>query len=274
MSTISTGTENIAIGKNALLDLTTSSGNIGVGYNAGKNITTGVQNSIVGGDAGDNITTGNSNALLGAHSGGAITTHSYNTFIGAQCARNTVSERGVYLGYDAGEGVASSAVGNIMIGMESRPAGTTGNYEIVIGYGTTGKGGQTGFINPIGGGVYQGNNSSSWSTTSDRRIKKNIVDSNDGLEKLMQVQVRNFEYRTEDEIEELPTHAAIQKEGVQLGVIAQEIQEVLPEVVKQETTGCLTVDPGNLTWYLINAVKELKTELDAAKARIETLESQ
>ena len=274
MSAITDGVENIAIGKNALLDLTTSSNNVAIGYNAGQNITTASTNTIVGDDAGESLTTGSANAVFGKNAGESITIHSYNTFIGGQSARNVVGERGVYLGYDAGEGVTSSATGNIMIGMESRPAGTTGNYEIVIGYGTTGKGGQTGFINPIGGGVYQGNNSSSWSTTSDRRIKKNIVDNNDGLEKLMEVQVRNFEYRTKDEIQELPAHAAIQKEGVQLGVIAQEIQEVLPEVVKQETTGCLTVDPGNLTWYLINAVKELKTELDAAKARIATLESQ
>ena len=54
------------------------------------------------------------------NAGESISSHSYNTFIGAQSARNVVGERGVYLGYDAGEGVASSATGNIMIGMESR----------------------------------------------------------------------------------------------------------------------------------------------------------
>ena len=49
----------------------------------------------------------------------------------------------------------------------------------------------------------------------------------------MQVQVRNFEYRAEDEIDELPSHAAIDKQGVQMGVIAQEIQQVIPETVKK-----------------------------------------
>ena len=95
-----------------------------------------------------------------------------------------------------------------------------------------GKGNETGFISPAGGGVYQGNNSSSWSTTSDRRIKKNIVDNSTGLDAINQIRVRNFEYRTPDEIDELPTHAAIDKEGGQVGVIAQEIQEILPDVVK------------------------------------------
>ena len=87
----------------------------------------------------------------------------------------------------------------------------------------------------------------------------------------MQVQVRSFEYRTPEEIEELPASTAIDKEGTQIGVIAQELQECLPDCVKEETTGCLSVDPDNLTWYLINAVKELKNELDAAKAEIAEL---
>ena len=126
----------------------------------------------------------------------------------------------------------------------------------------------TGFINAGGGGVYQGNNSSSWSTTSDQRLKKNIADNNDGLDKINSIRVRNFEYRVENEITELPTHCAIKKEGVQLGVIAQELQAVLPECVKQETTGVLSVDTDNLTWYLINAVKQLKAEIDQLKGNV------
>jgi len=136
------------------------------------------------------------------------------------------------------------------------------------------KGDSTGFIYPNGGGVYQGNNSSSWSTTSDRRIKKNIEDNNTGLAEIMQVQVKNFEYRTADEVTELPPESAIKKDGVQIGVIAQEIEQILPDMVTTESTGCKSVDPDNMTWYLVNAVKELKTELDAAKQRIADLEGE
>jgi len=133
--------------------------------------------------------------------------------------------------------------------------------ETVIGTGVVGKGANTAFIHANGGGAYQGNNTTTWSTTSDRRLKKNIVDNNTGLEKLTQIRVRNFEYRVEDEITELPTHAAIKKSGVQLGVIAQELQAVLPDCVKTESTGVMTVDADNLTWYLINAVKELSARV-------------
>ena len=161
-----------------------------------------------------------------------------------------------------------------MMGHSSAGSAVDNSHSILIHTNNgTSKGSDTGFINPNGGGVYQGNNSSTWSTTSDRRIKKNIVDNNIGLDAISQVQVRNFEYRTPDEITELEDHCAIDKQGVQLGVIAQEINEILPDMVKTEQTGCMSVNPDNMTWYLVNAVKELKAELDAAKTRIATLEA-
>ena len=65
---------------------------------------------------------------------------------------------------------------------------------------------------------------------------------------------------------ELEPTDAIKKSGIQLGVIAQELQPILPDCVKTESTGVMSVDTDNLTWYLINAVKELKAEFDAYKA--------
>ena len=140
---------------------------------------------------------------------------------------------------------------------------------VVVGSnGMVGKGASTAFISGGNGPVYAGNNSANFATTSDRRIKKNIEDNNTGLDAINQVRIRNFEYRTADEIDELPSHAAIDKQGVQLGVIAQEIQEILPDVVREETTGCLSVDPENMTWYLINAVKELSAKVAKLESRL------
>ena len=115
--------------------------------------------------------------------------------------------------------------------------------------------------------MYQGDNTSTWTSTSDERIKKNIVDSTIGLAEINQIQVRNFEYRLPEEVDaELPQNAAITKEGVQIGVIAQEVIDILPDIVKQETTGCYSVNPDNITWHLVKAVQELT-------ARIEELEN-
>ena len=87
------------------------------------------------------------------------------------------------------------------------------------------------------------------------------------------IRVRNFEYRLPEEITELSANDAIDKSGVQLGVIAQELEEVLPDCVRTESTGVKSVDSDNLTWYLVNAVKELSTKNTALETRIAALES-
>jgi hypothetical protein len=134
------------------------------------------------------------------------------------------------------------------------------------------KGNLTGFISCGAGSIYQGNNSASWATTSDRRLKKNIVDNNVGLDLINAVQVRNFEYRLPEEVDpELAPTDAVKLKGIQLGVIAQELQLVAPDCVKQESTGVLSVDPDNLTWYMVNAIKQLSTEVQSLKAELAAL---
>jgi len=180
----------------------------------------------------------------------------------------TTGNYNVCLGQSTGVGSTPLTTGssNIFIGAAAYPSSATVSNELTIG-GGTGKGTATGFIT-FSGGIYQGNNSSSWSTTSDQRLKKNIVNNNVGLEKLTQIQVRNFEYRLPEEITELAKEQAIKKQGVQLGVIAQELQQILPECVKTESTGVMTVDSDSLTWYMINAIKELKAEIDNLKYQL------
>ena len=58
----------------------------------------------------------------------------------------------------------------------------------------------------------------------------------------------------------------------QVGFIAQEMESVIPELVSGEENK-KGINYGQLTAVLTKAYKELKTELDAAKARIETLEN-
>ena len=119
-----------------------------------------------------------------------------------------------------------------------------------------------------GGAWFQGNNSAAWSISSDQRLKKNIVDNTIGLDAISKIQVRNFEYRTKNEVTDLPESAVIDIQGIQLGAIAQELQMVLPDCIKEELNGVLSVDTTNLTWYLINAVKELNAKVTALEAQL------
>ena len=277
-----TGTRNTAVGTSALCTNTTASDNTAVGRCSLRKTTTGCQNTAMGKDALICNTTGDTLVGVGFGALRCNTTADNNTAVGhGAFEENTTGTNGVSVGFDAGcanttgagntnigkvaGAVATTGQSNIMIGYLSCNSGANVNDEIMIGVNTVAKGAATTFINANGGPIYAGNNSANLSTTSDRRIKKNIVDNNTGLEKINQIRIRNFEYRTEDEITEVPSHAAILNKGIQLGVIAQEIEPILPDVVRVESTGVKTVDPGNLTFYIINAIKELKEEIDKLK---------
>ena len=254
-----TASNNTAVGYQSLAANTTGTSNVAVGYQSLAANTIGINNTAVGYQALDSCTTGISNVAVGKGTLTDITT----------------GDGTIGIGPDAG-GTLATGTSNIHIGVATLGSASNVNREIVIGCtagsSTTGKGSNTGYIQPNGGGVYQGNNSSSWSTTSDRRLKKNIVDNNEGLDVVSQIRVRNFEYRLPEEVDaELKPQDAIQKTGIQLGVIAQELQEVCPDCVKEETTGVLSVDSDNVFWHMVNAIKQLNTRLQAAEAEIATL---
>jgi len=255
MCSNTTGDGNVGVGGGALRLNTTANSNTALGTNALYSSTTGSVAVAVGSSALNDMTTAANNTAVGHSAGNVTTTGAGNT----------------YIGKTAGS-VGTTGANNTMLGYLAKNSGVDVDNEIMIGVNSIAKGANTGFINANGGGNYAGNNNANWSTTSDRRIKKNIVDNNIGLEKIEKIQVKNFEYRTPEEITEVPSHAAILNKGIQLGAIAQEIEEIIPEMVKTESTGVKSIETDNLTWYLVNAVKELSEQNKKLLSRIEELE--
>ena len=86
----------------------------------------------------------------------------------------------------------------------------------------------------------------SFNCHSDARLKKDIVELNGALDKLDAIRGVSYNWIAES----MPEH--------QVGVIAQEIQSVYPELVKEGGNGFLSVDYPKLTAVLIQALKELK----------------
>jgi len=243
LANISSGSYNTGTGSLALNLTTSASNNTASGYRALYTNTTGASNTASGKDALYYVTTGSNNIGIGVNAGESLTTGSSNIYIGSGT---------VY--------ASSASVSNAMIISAYSLQSDKGSQTALI-FANSGAG--------AGGSYYNGANTTTWNTTSDQRIKKNIVDNNVGLEKITQIQVRNFEYRLPEEIDsELKASDAVIKSGVQLGVIAQELQQVLPDCVKTESTGVMSVESDNLTWYMINAIKELKAEIDKLKGNV------
>jgi hypothetical protein len=94
----------------------------------------------------------------------------------------------------------------------------------------------------------------SFNSASDARLKKDVVAVDGALDKIDQI--RGVYYNWIDEA---------QPKDRQVGVIAQEIQAVYPELVKEGGNGYLSVDYPKLTAVLIESIKELKAMVLALK---------
>lgn len=93
---------------------------------------------------------------------------------------------------------------------------------------------------------------------SDARLKSDIKTIEGGLEKVSQL--RGVTYIRDDN----------KDGGQQIGVIAQEVEEIIPQIVKtaDDEMGTKSVDYGRITAVLIESIKELKAEIDELKEKL------
>ena len=96
---------------------------------------------------------------------------------------------------------------------------------------------------------------------SDIRVKTNIEHIPNALDKVCQLNGYTFD-RTDVTFDE---HGEPETPIRQTGVIAQEVLKVLPEAVMGDEDGHYSVAYGNMVGLLIEAVKELKAEVEELK---------
>ena len=244
----SNGSNNTFVGQGAGLGVsggTDGSQNTGIGRNALNDLTTGGDNVAVGSYAADNMTSGYDNVFVGDNAG--------NTF--------------------------QTGHGCVFVGRACNGSSTSVHEENVFGRNLTGKGTETTFL---GGttGTFNEANETHFDTTSDQRIKKNIANYDTGLSIINQLQVRNFEYKTEDEIladnpelTDVIKSAVVPITGTQTGLIAQEAEAVLASTVVTNSTGIKTLHTDDIFWHMLNSIKELKKENDDLKTLIKNSSS-
>ncbi|MNX45931.1 Hyaluronidase protein (HylP) [compost metagenome] len=101
-------------------------------------------------------------------------------------------------------------------------------------------------------------------TPSDRNLKTHIETLTTVLQKINQIRGVSFEYKDQTKY----------ATGIKIGVIAQELQKVYPEMVMKGKDGFLKVDYTQLTGMLIQAVKEQQKEMEGLKIRMDKQQEQ
>jgi hypothetical protein len=281
----------VAIGHGALGVATGCFASTVVGDGAGRSVTTGDRNTLIGQGAGSAITTGQANTIVGPRTpggtepGGAITTGSKNTIIGGfngnqggldiRTASNYIvlsdgggNPRGIFDGsgnyYVTGGGAYAAVAAYIGTALNGATAqggiglsgGAAGLIDTGHADGTASGTSYSRYIyngSVIGSITQSGTSAVLFNVTSDQRLKENIIDAPEFGSVIDSLQVRSFDWKTDN------THQ-------RAGFIAQELVTVAPEAVHQpaDPEEMMAVDYSKLVPMLIKEIQDLRKRLAAA----------
>jgi hypothetical protein len=107
-------------------------------------------------------------------------------------------------------------------------------------------------------------------STSDIRYKKNIEPIDNALEKVQSLNGVTFDWDN-DAFPETEHSKKPEFTERATGVIAQDVEKVLPEAVRENEDGFKNVAYGNMVGLLIEAIKEQQTQIDELKAEVAEL---
>ena len=252
------GAENTALGARSMQYLNNGFNNVAVGfdsYRGGDISSTGSQNTAIGSESMYNYDSGNRNTAVGYQSlyggSGSSSTASDNVAIGQGALYSNTSGSGnVAIGFEAGFSENDSEklyIHNSDAGESSLIYGDFDLARLTIN-------GKLHVTQGIYGTVYPGNQ---W--PSDIRYKKNIKELTGSLNKVLNLKGVSYDWRKD----EFPSQEF--SDGKQIGLIAQEVEKVLPELVNTNEEGYKSVEYIQLTALLIESVKEQQAVIDNLK---------
>lgn len=257
----------LAVSGGTVTSVTASSPLASSGSSVSPNISLSGIVPVINGGTGSSTLTGAGIAQLSGGSGAAFT--------------GDVSSTGYITSTGGGGGSSFLTATSVQIGTSGVGAvyAIGGAFDGGNGIGFINGGGKSIQISSSGnfftsaGTCYKTGSTTAWDIFSDSRIKKNVTPYTKGLAELNQVQIKNFEFNG----------LGNSKEGDKgLGVIADEIELVLPDTVKtvstklhpedEEKINLKTFNSTELVYLLVNAVKELNAKVDAQAAQIAALQ--
>lgn len=253
--------------------------NIAIGYEAGGSgvpnpFSYSQLNTVIGAYSGSSLQYGYDNLCLGTASGQSLTNGNYNMAIGGS---STIQDG--Y--YNIVIGLSSASVGGLInstaIGAYSLVAsnntmalGGTGDnaMDVLIGYSST-----SGYQLDVNGTTR--NLSGTW-VTSDNRFKKNVTTLNGALGSIMKLNPVKYQYK--DNIVTINEKGDTTKfnfsKGDQIGFLAQELEQVIPELVNTDNNGYKAVNYAQMVSVLVQGIKEQQVQIEKQNIKIEELTKQ
>jgi len=293
-----TGQRNTAMGYSAGSSITTSSYSVFIGSYCGDSATggsnvaigdtsmraaTGVGNVAVGADSLNQITSGQYNTCIGSSAGTTITTGSKNTILG----RYNGNQGGLDIRTSSNHIVLSDGDGNPRMRIDDS-ANTTfinpfsatvanGAFVYIGASGTVNTGATIttskpamGFRNPNGevGQIVTSGSSTSFVTSSDYRLKENVIDLTGAADRVQQLGPKRFNFIAD-------ANTTVD------GFLAHEVADIVPEAIVGEKDAVdedgnikpQSIDQSKLVPLLTAALQEALTKIDALETRIVALET-
>jgi hypothetical protein len=150
--------------------------------------------------------------------------------------------------------------GNVLINCTSLPSGgidamayqNTGDTALLISSLGTGGSYKIRFFNANGevGNIISDGSATAYNTSSDQRLKENIVDANDAGDKIDAIQVRQYDWKVDGSHQDY-------------GMVAQELMTVAPEAVSgdPESDEMMGVDYSKLVPMMLKEIQSLRARV-------------
>jgi hypothetical protein len=301
------GNDNVGIGTFTFSSNVTGEDNVSIGDNSGYRNNSGLGNTFLGSNAGYSNVSGSNNTYLGSYAGRS-STGSNNVFIGHNAGRfeygsgflyidNTFTADPLIWGDFTGRKVVINGKlhvkgeGNIM-NMEGStycytyyyPDGYAAGAKAFLGYGNSTSNDfvienlvSTGNlqINPgtsanvqiynllsgTGTALVVDANGKVFKSTSDARLKENISTLQGTIDKIKKLNGVSFSMIGDE------------NRNTEIGLVAQEVEEVYPELVMTSHDGYKSVKYQNITAILIEGMKEQQKHIELQDEKIAKLEA-
>lgn len=292
------GSNNVGVGYRSLYLDTTGSYNSFVGFQAGYNVTSGTANTGIGQGAVDGVQTGSNNTGVGYKACSSVS-GSNKTCLGTSSGYSNLPA-GFTFNNTTAETIVGSGAGNIFLhagnvyvrsgntintsskltingNTETTTNLTVGTYANVGTYLHTGSyvnatttvtagtsaysnWTYTNYIRQRTGANYSteiwGTFTGTYNTISDKRLKNIEGFANTGLNEIKKLDVYKFTYKTEPKVE-------------RVGLIAQDVEKVLPYAVTKNEEGYLVLRQDNILFTMFNAIKDLDKMFENLKTKVQ-----